>query len=214
MHSRITRYSLLVVSLGALFAFLASASPAATQSERQPSIAQAHLPRAHSASAVARSAPPRLAAEQIASAKGQGIVGSEAFALRLDPNAPKRIEVNVSTQRVIAWQGDVRVFDFAATTGDEGSPTVLGEYELLDKIEQDAYSDLWGMTMPYWMGIYYAGDWEDGFHALPTLDDGEVVWGDALGKFPATHGCIVLSLADAKTLFDWADVGTLVQVHE
>ncbi len=213
MRNKVMLYSLVVVSLGALFAFFASASPAATQSDPQLYVTQSELPRAQSAASVARSAPVHAAGERIATAKGE-VVGRDGVALRLDPSAPKRIEVNIRTQRVIAWQGDDKVFEFAATTGDEGSPTVLGEYVIQDKIEQDAYSELWGMTMPYWMGIYDVGDWEDGFHALPTLDDGEVVWADAVGHYPATHGCIVLSLDDAKTLFDWAEVGTLVDVHE
>lgn len=33
-----------------------------------------------------------------------------------------------------------------------------------------------------------------------------------LGK-PATHGCIMLSDKNAKTLYDWAVIGTAVWIH-
>src|SRR5712692_1312810 len=96
--------------------------------------------------------------------------------------APKRIEVSLSQQLLVAWEGDRQVFQFAVTTGQEGEETLTGQYEVLDK-EADAYSEAWQLKMPFWLGIYQFGDFENGFHALPSDDAGNVYWADALGKY-------------------------------
>lgn len=125
----------------------------------------------------------------------------------------KRIEVILSTQHLIGYEDDRVAFEYAVTTGQEGQPTLPGDYEVLDK-EESPYSTAWAITMPYWLGVYQYGDFENGFHALPTREDGEVLWGDALGVFPASHGCIVLATADAQHLYEWAEVGTKVEIHD
>ncbi len=127
--------------------------------------------------------------------------------------AVKRIEVSLSQQRLTAWEDDKKVFEFPVTTGAEGQDTIAGEYEILDK-EVDAYSEGWRLKLPFWMGIYQFGDYENGVHALPTDDDGNEYWRDAVGNYPASHGCIVLLPEDAEKLFDWAEVGTQVEIHE
>ena len=211
MRNVVGRYGFLSLCGALWLVFLVTDTHAHAQHES--AVAPPHVPPPQSDSAGPRLAPVRTPGEQSVASRQHPIAAAESSARRPVDLGAKHIEVNVATQHVIAWEGDAQIFDFAATTGDDGSPTVLGQYQSADKIESGAYSELWGMTMPFWMGIYDVGDWEDGFHGLPTLDDGEVVWGDALGKSPATHGCIVLSLDDAKSLFDWAEVGTIVDVH-
>lgn len=103
------------------------------------------------------------------------------------------------------------VFSFVVSTGSSSS-TWTGNFSILDKIP-DAYSDPWGFWMPDWMGIYWAGDEEDGFHSLPVLDDGQQIWGDEIGE-PITYGCVVLEPGDMQQLYDWATIGTPVQIRE
>ncbi|MBI1802738.1 MAG: L,D-transpeptidase [Chloroflexi bacterium] len=125
----------------------------------------------------------------------------------------KRIEVNLSTQSLIAWQGERKVYEFPVTTGQEGQPTLIGDYEILDK-EEDAYSDAWLLRLPLWMGIYQFGDYENGIHSLPIDNSGNLLWAEGLGVEPLSHGCVVLAPDDAETLFRWAEVGTTVQIHD
>jgi hypothetical protein len=66
--------------------------------------------------------------------------------------------------------------------------------------------------MPYWMGIYQAGGSENGFHAMARLPNGTVLSTSVLGR-PATNGCIMMSDDDARTLYNWAVVGTPVWIH-
>lgn len=125
------------------------------------------------------------------------------------PPEQKWMVVDISDQRLDAYQGEQLVYHFVVSTGANNN-TPTGEYLILDK-ESDAFSDGLGFAMPYWLGFAWIGDQEDGIHGLPVLEDGTVLWGDELGT-PITTGCIVLSTTDAQKLFDWADVGIVLLV--
>lgn len=102
------------------------------------------------------------------------------------------------------------MYSFVASTG-RSNGTLTGNFKILDKIP-NAYSAPWGFYMPDWMGIYWAGaDLENGIHALPVLTNGQTIWGNEIGK-PITYGCVVLQTADEKKLFNWANIGTPVQI--
>jgi tetratricopeptide (TPR) repeat protein len=124
---------------------------------------------------------------------------------------PKRIEIDISKQRFYAWQGDTLVYSFVTSTGIPGRDTAAGHYRVLDKIPM-AYSSIWRLKMPYWLGIYYVGNIENGIHALPIRPDGTVMWGGFLGQ-KASYGCIILSNQAARTIYNWADIGTRVDIH-
>jgi tetratricopeptide (TPR) repeat protein len=124
---------------------------------------------------------------------------------------PKRIEVDISEQRLYAWQGDQLVYEYPVSTGLPGQDTATGHYRILDKIPM-AYSRIWKLSMPYWMGIYYVQGIENGFHALPIRPDGSVMWAGLLGR-RASYGCIVLGTQAAQTLYNWAEIGTRVDIH-
>jgi tetratricopeptide (TPR) repeat protein len=123
----------------------------------------------------------------------------------------KRIEVNISTQQFYAWEGDTLVYQFLTSTGLRGRDTAIGHFHVLDKIPM-AYSSVWSLTMPYWLGIYYVGNIENGIHALPIRPDGSVMWGGLLGQ-RASYGCVILSTEAAVLIYNWADIGTPVDIH-
>jgi len=75
-----------------------------------------------------------------------------------------------------------------------------------------AWSSIWRLKMPYWLGIYNVGTVENGIHALPIRPDGSVMWGGLLGQ-RASYGCVILSTGAAKTLYNWAEIGTPVWIH-
>ncbi|MGD0611301.1 MAG: L,D-transpeptidase [Anaerolineales bacterium] len=135
---------------------------------------------------------------------------SAFVAPQLLANGKKLIVVSIQEQHVYAYQGGTLVYSFVVSTGGNNS-TDAGTYHILDKLA-DPYSYPWGFWMPDWMGIYYVGDLEDGFHALPVLDNGQRLWADDLGT-PVSYGCIVLGVEDAQELYNWADIGTTVQIN-
>jgi len=122
----------------------------------------------------------------------------------------KLIKVVIHEQRVYAYQGSTLVYSFVASTGANNN-TRTGTYHVLDKIP-NAYDPDRNFWMPDWLGIYYVGDLEDGFHSLPLLSNGQRLWGDQIGT-PVTDGCVVLGITDSLKLYNWADVGTTVQIN-
>jgi lipoprotein-anchoring transpeptidase ErfK/SrfK len=133
----------------------------------------------------------------------------EYSASQIPQSSGQLIVVSIDQQHLYAFQGGTLVYSFVVSTGVDNS-TRMGTFHILDKLP-DPYSDPWGFWMPDWMGIYYVGDLEDGFHALPVLEDGERLWGDDLGT-PASYGCVVLGIDDAQTLYNWAQIGTTIEI--
>ena len=124
---------------------------------------------------------------------------------------PKRIEIDISEQRLTAWEGETQVYDFVCSTGLPGYPTRRGQFRVLDKIPM-AYSSPLNLWMPHWLGIYWAGSTENGIHALPIIN-GKKLWEGHLGR-PISYGCIVLSTEAAEALYHWAEISIPVVIHE
>jgi tetratricopeptide (TPR) repeat protein len=124
---------------------------------------------------------------------------------------PKRIEIDISSQRFYAYHGDRLVYNFPTSTGLPGRDTAAGHFKVQSKIPM-AYSSIWRLNMPYWLGIYNVGRIENGIHALPIRPDGSVMWGGLLGQ-KASYGCVILSTQAARTIYEWADIGTPVDIH-
>jgi lipoprotein-anchoring transpeptidase ErfK/SrfK len=137
--------------------------------------------------------------------------------LRLSDDVPpvarrsKRIVMDLSEQHLYAYEGDRMVYSFVVSSGAAPSYTRVGEFSVQRKIPK-AYGSTWNIWMPYWLGIYWAGSTENGIHALPILPNGQTLWAGYLGR-PVSYGCIVLGTDDAKTLYDWAEVGTPVSIR-
>jgi len=125
----------------------------------------------------------------------------------------RRIVVDLSDQRLYAYEGDALVFDFIASTGIASSPTITGTFQVLSK-EEEAYASSWDLWMPHFIGIYRSGpDFTNGIHGLPTLSNGTRLWEGYLGH-PVSYGCIVLGLDEAAALYQWAELGVLVVIQD
>ena len=137
--------------------------------------------------------------------------------LRLTGTAPapsgggKYIDVNLSEQHLYAYQGNQLVYSFVASSGAAPYYTRTGEFRVQSKIP-NAYGSTWGIWMPHWLGIYWAGSTENGIHALPVMANGATLWAGYLGA-PVSYGCIVLGTYEASLLYAWADIGTPVSIH-
>jgi lipoprotein-anchoring transpeptidase ErfK/SrfK len=112
------------------------------------------------------------------------------------------IDVDLSNQMVYAFEGDILVNSFLVSTGTSRTPTVTGQYRIYVKYTA---ADMAGPgyylpSVPYVM-YFYRGY---GFHGT--------YWHNNFGT-PMSHGCINLRTSDAEWLFNWASVGTLVNIH-
>jgi lipoprotein-anchoring transpeptidase ErfK/SrfK len=122
----------------------------------------------------------------------------------------KYILVDISEQHMYVYEGDSLVYSFVSSTG-MGNATRVGMFSVLDKIP-NAYGATWDLWMPNWLGIYYAGSLENGIHALPILSNGVQLWAGYLGV-PISYGCVVLGVYESQLLYDWADIGTPVEIQ-
>lgn len=112
------------------------------------------------------------------------------------------IDVNLTNQMVYAYVGDTIVNSFLVSTGTWLHPTVTGQYRVYVKYR---YTDMAGPgyylpDVPYTMYFY------QGYALHGTY------WHDNFGT-PMSHGCVNLRTEDAGWLYDFASVGTLVNVH-
>lgn len=126
-------------------------------------------------------------------------------------SGPKRIEIDVSEQRMRVYEADRLIWDWPASTGLPGYPTRYGRFQVLDKIPM-AYSRPWTLWMPHWLGIYWAGGSENGIHSLPIIN-GQKLWAGYLGS-RISYGCVVIGTDEGEQLFNWAEIGTTVEIHE
>ncbi len=125
------------------------------------------------------------------------------------PSNGKRIVVDFSEQHLYAYEDDLLVYSFIASTGI-GNSTRIGTFSVLNKIP-NAYGASWNIWMPDWLGIYWSGYLQNGIHALPILPGGARLWAGYLGR-PVSYGCVVLGVSDARLLYDWAEIGTVVEI--
>ena len=122
----------------------------------------------------------------------------------------KYILVDISEQHMYVYEGDALVYSFVASTGMNNA-TRVGTFAVQSKIP-NAYGSTWNIWMPNWLGIYWSGGLENGIHALPILPSGATLWAGFLGR-PVSYGCVVLGSYEAQVLYDWAEIGTSVEIQ-
>ncbi len=120
----------------------------------------------------------------------------------------KRIEVNVKTQKLQYFLGDVNMGEYPVSTGKASTPTPKGSFVIKNKSLRPK-SQTYGLWMPYWLGLSVAGV---GIHELPEWGKGIKEGAGHLGT-PVSHGCIRLGVGPAKKMYEWAEVGTEVKVY-
>jgi lipoprotein-anchoring transpeptidase ErfK/SrfK len=119
------------------------------------------------------------------------------------------IEVNLSTQYITLYDGTNPVGTYIASSGIPPMDTPVGLFKIWLKVTSQTMKgggDAPGFPAYSLPGVkwvsYFNGD--VGFHTK--------YWNDIWGR-PSSHGCINLHEADAKTVFDFVQIGTPVWVH-
>ena len=144
-------------------------------------------------------------ASDVATAEIAAAPAAEApVAFRSDaPADGKRwIEIDISDQKLTAWQGDVPVFETIVSTGKPGWRTLPGKFKVYVKYDETRMrgADYDTPDVPWTM--YYSGAFA--IHGA--------YWHDNFGT-PVSHGCVNLRVPEAKALYEWASVGTEVVVR-
>ncbi len=126
----------------------------------------------------------------------------------------KRIIVSLTGQKVQVYENGQLKWDWRASTGIASSPTSPGVFQVQTH-EELAYAGVWDLYMPWFMGIYRVApgqEFMNGFHGFPSRDRKQFLWERNLGG-PITYGCILISTTNAKLLYDWTEVGVVVEIR-
>lgn len=118
---------------------------------------------------------------------------------------------SISRQQCWLFRDGKLLNRWTCSTGRPGSPSIPGNYTVQSKLPR-AYNDAAAFWMPSWLGIYDAGQWENGIHGIPyRASNGERLWTDLVGT-PITYGCVMLEDRLARQLYDLAYIGMPVTV--
>ncbi|HEY9801621.1 MAG TPA: L,D-transpeptidase [Leptolyngbyaceae cyanobacterium] len=115
---------------------------------------------------------------------------------------PRRIEIDLSQQRLFAWEGKKLVHSFRVSTGKRSTPTPVGKFTInskyrINRMRGPGY-DI--PDVPYAM-YFYRGYAIHGAY-----------WHNSFGT-PVSHGCVNLPVKQARKLYNWTTPGTLVIVR-
>jgi lipoprotein-anchoring transpeptidase ErfK/SrfK len=118
-------------------------------------------------------------------------------------NEERWIDVDLSEQQLTAYVGDTPVHSFLVSTGLPATPTPVGQFRIWIKLR---YDDMAG-TGYYIEDVPFVMYFHEGYGLHG------VTWHGNFGH-PMSHGCVNLPTQEAEWLFGFAEVGTLVNVHE
>lgn len=136
----------------------------------------------------------------------------------------KWIDVDLSEQRVVAYQGTRPVKSFIVSTGVDRTPTIKGVFRITSKVPvtrmmggSEEAGDYYNLGGVQWVSYFYEGY---SFHGT--------YWHNNFGR-PMSHGCINMTNDDAQWIYEWTSPehsgrgriytpdevkGTLVVVHD
>ncbi|MBP7960549.1 MAG: L,D-transpeptidase [Caldilineaceae bacterium] len=118
-------------------------------------------------------------------------------------NAVRWIDIDISDQRLVAWEDDVKILETAISTGRAEFPTVAGVFNVRTKFRSTRMRGIGYDTADVpWVMYFYDNYAIHGAY-----------WHNDFGV-PVSHGCVNLPVNDAKRLFEWAKVGIEVRVHQ
>ncbi|MBC7234576.1 MAG: L,D-transpeptidase family protein [Chloroflexi bacterium] len=110
------------------------------------------------------------------------------------PTEGKWIEVDLTKQRLFAYEGTQVVYEAQISSGKRFTPTIKGKFRIKQKIESQLMTGP-GYYLPNVPYVQY-------FYAAYALHG--AYWHNRWGT-PTSHGCVNLKHEDAKWLYEWTD---------
>ena len=118
--------------------------------------------------------------------------GAGHFAIRFGSHG-RHIEADLSHQVIALIQGGRVRRIYPVSSGKPSTPTVRGSFKVYSKTPGTNAKGM--VDSAYFFGAYAT----HGYFQVPT--------------FAASHGCLRVPIADARSLFDWIVIGTPVDVY-
>jgi hypothetical protein len=122
-------------------------------------------------------------------------------------NGERWIEIDLGSQYMIAWQGDVPVLETYISSGKSGFETPTGTFFINVKYESDDMEGVLGgeyYNVPAVPDVMYFTDVGHAIHGA--------YWHNNFGA-PMSHGCINVPTGTSNWLYNWAPSGTRVEIH-
>ncbi len=145
-----------------------------------------------------------------------------------DNSAPatggKVIVVSLSHQWLHAYQDGKQVYNTAVMTGRPALATPTGTYHVFTKLSPTTFYSPFPPGSPYWYApthINYALEWRGGGFFLhdsywhSVYGPGTNTWhyDPVDGWQEGSHGCVAMPITAASWLYQWAPIGTMVQIN-
>ncbi|WP_414551732.1 L,D-transpeptidase [Anabaena sp. CCY 0017] len=127
---------------------------------------------------------------------------NNSFTIAQRNSKPRRIEISLSEQRLRAWEGKKLIYSYRVSTGKRSTPTPTGSYRINSKHRVNRMRGR-GYDIP---DVPYAMYYHRGYAIHGAY------WHNNFGT-PMSRGCTNLPVSQARKLYNWASVGTLVVVR-
>ena len=122
-------------------------------------------------------------------------------------NGERWIEINLTTQYLIAWEGTVSIYETYVSTGRQGFETPPGTYHVLTKLESQTMEGVLGGEYYNVPDVPWVQYFTNRGHAIHGA-----YWHNNFG-YVMSHGCVNLPLDFAAWLYTWTSIGTRVEIH-
>jgi hypothetical protein len=132
----------------------------------------------------------------------------------IPPGAPttgKWIDVNLTQQLMIAYEGKTVVRTSLVTTGMAGWETPTGSYSIINRVANETMenSSIGAESFYKLEDVLFTQYFTNQGHAI------HFAWWrtkETIGR-PGSHGCLNLMLDDSQFYWDWADYGVKLVIH-
>lgn len=140
------------------------------------------------------------------------VLGVSSSTLPVDPD--KRIEVDLTNQRLYGFDHDQKIFDFIISSG-KWNRTPTGEFTIWAKVRSQKMSGgskelgtyYYLPNVPYILFFY-----NDQVAKKIGYSLHGTYWHDNFGV-PMSHGCINMKTTDVAQIYEWAQVGTKITIY-
>jgi lipoprotein-anchoring transpeptidase ErfK/SrfK len=140
------------------------------------------------------------------SSPGSAATGVAAAPVPTVTYGDRWIDVDLTNQRLVAYEGSTPVYYAFISSGLYPYLTVTGQFEVYQRYQ---YQDMNGYRLGY---DYYLPNvpYVQYFYKDYALHG--TYWHNNFGT-PMSHGCVNLATPDAQWLYNWSTYGTVVNVH-
>ncbi|MBU2025504.1 MAG: Ig-like domain-containing protein [Patescibacteria group bacterium] len=120
----------------------------------------------------------------------------------------KYVDINLKSQLLGIYSDGIHLGTYRISSGKSGMQTPTGQYRVLSK-ERRHWSHKYKLWMPFSMQFTGAGHF---IHELPEWPNGYKEGANHLG-IPVSHGCVRLGVGPAETVFNFSEIGTVINLH-